>query len=189
MKPNTTQNLHLKTKIKHTRDGTFIDKMKVKALVMKFDGNPASRDSSSSIIFKGGKKDGLGGLIGNLLEGSPRKKRRLSPLSSGKTETARWPSSRSRGSSRRAKPGSRPSPSCPSPSLTKSSCRVRAPLETGTEAARQDIGDGHGVHGVHHDPHQDQGGRIPPASKKIDNCGTNFVTNSVTEPEVTKPGI
>ena len=66
MKPNTTQNLHLKTKIKHTRDGTFIDKTKVKALVMKFDGNPASRDYRSSIIFKGGKKDGLGGLIGNL---------------------------------------------------------------------------------------------------------------------------
>ena len=131
MKPNTTQNLHLKTKIKHTRDGTFIDKTKlnVKALVMKFDGNPASRDSSSSFIFKGGKKDGLGGLVGNLLEGSPSKKRRLSPLSSGKPDTARWPSSGSRGSSRRANPGSRPSPSCPSPSLTKISCRVRVPLE------------------------------------------------------------
>ena len=129
MKPNTTQNVHLKTKIKHTRDGTCIDKTKVKDLVMKFDGNPAYRDYRSSIIFKGGKKDGLGGLIGNLLEGSPSKKRRLSPLSSGKPETARWPSSGSRGSSRRANTGSRPSPSCPSPSLTKISCRVRVPLE------------------------------------------------------------
>ena len=82
-------------------------------------------------------------------------------MSNGQPESTTWPSS-SGGSSRPAKPRSRPSPPSPSPSLTKSSCTVRRPIET--EAAKPGIGDGRGVH---HGLHPDQGGSIPPTIKKI----------------------